>query len=199
MGYTHTHYPEGNLLAKGRTNDSVVPSRMSSTAAGPKSTALAGGPGPALDGRQHPQDVASSRNSDGYSDDITRRNSAEVDKNRKDDEVAVEMGHNGVDVQAAKADFAQTERKLSRIASMPRALTRSSSKGAPQDPSFNPEKGGDVGEEFDLLDFLVRVKALHGVKPSAVASLPTREEPFMANLLHLNRARLAVPYSQIAI
>jgi hypothetical protein len=59
-----------------------------------------------------------------------------------------------VNVQAAKAEFADLQKKMSRKGSLYRQQSRASSKGQ-KEPAFDPEKGGDVGEEFDLLDFLV--------------------------------------------
>ena len=59
-----------------------------------------------------------------------------------------------VNVQAAKEEFANLEKKISRRGSLLRQQSRASSKGT-KEPAFDPEKGGDVGEEFDLLDFLV--------------------------------------------
>jgi len=57
----------------------------------------------------------------------------------------------GVDVEAAKKDFDKLQRTFSKASSLNRRKSRNSEKGQ---PNFDPEKGGDHGEEFDLLEYL---------------------------------------------
>lgn len=119
---------------------------MEYTEKGPKSTAM-GGIGPDLQGRELAYQPSTANTTANNSDDETRRNSREG----YDDEVAVGMGEDGqpegVDVEKAKAEYEQLRRQLSRSSSLARQQSRMSSKhGA----LFDPEKGGDIGEEFDL-------------------------------------------------
>jgi hypothetical protein len=120
------------------------------TAAGPKSTAM-GGVGPDIQGAAI----------ESASGETTRRNSGNGNGNGKeangtgygkDDATAVTVDGNGVDVEKAKQEFEQVRRTYTTRSSLHRAMSRRSSKAEPQ---IDPEKGGDHGEDFDLLDFLV--------------------------------------------
>ena len=94
------------------------------------------------DSRQEKQSPSTSR-----SGDTTRRNS-------DDPEVGDVDGQNGggVNVEQAKRDFGALQRSISRQSSLARKKSRNSEKGQ---ANFDPEKGGDHGEEFDLLEYLV--------------------------------------------
>lgn len=116
------------------------------TEAGPKSTAM-GGVGPDSNSvAMYPVDPVI-----GSSGETTRRNSG---NNNKDDaeDTEVQVDEEGVNVEKAKQEFEQLRRTLTEK-SLHRSVSRKSTKGEAQ---FDPEKGGDHGEEFDLLDFLVR-------------------------------------------
>lgn len=79
---------------------------------------------------------------------------------RNSDEEVVEIPQRSVDVVQAKREFSQLQRSLSRQSSLNRPKSRNSEKGQ---PNFDPEKGGDHGEEFDLLEYLVsQVTRLYG-------------------------------------
>lgn len=157
---------------------------MSRSAAAPSSTALAGvGPDiqSSVQGQQSSLDntavhtPASSTAGSEKDQDVSRLNHNNVNNTTADlphaknqDSIVVNERSAGqidtgdthmyirdeVDVQAAKEEFADLEKKMSRKGSLYRQQSRASSKGT-KEPAFDAEKGGDVGEEFDLLDFLV--------------------------------------------
>lgn len=88
------------------------------------------------------------------SGETTRRNSGNnSNKEKEESATAVQVDDDGVNVERAKQDFEQLQRTYTQK-SLQRSLSRRSTRG--QEPQFDPEKGGDHGEEFDLLDFLVR-------------------------------------------
>lgn len=115
----------------------------------PKGAAMAGS---GLDTDGVTMHVVQPAGSTAGSGETTRRNSG----NSKDKAEAteVQVGEDGVNVERAKQDFEQLRRTLTEK-SLHRSVSRKSTKGEAQ---FDPEKGGDHGEEFDLLDFLVRVE-----------------------------------------
>ena len=118
----------------------------------PKSASMAG---TGLDTQEVTMHVVQPAGSAAGSGETTRRNSGNSKDKTTDTEIQV--GQDGVDVERAKQDFEQVRRTLTEK-SLHRSVSRKSTKGEAQ---FDPEKGGDHGEEFDLLDFLVRVKLLH--------------------------------------
>lgn len=63
----------------------------------------------------------------------------------------VQVNDEEVNVTGAKQDFENLQRSFSRR-SLQRSLSRRNTR---LEATFDPEKGGDHGEEFDLLDFLV--------------------------------------------
>lgn len=89
------------------------------------------------------------------SGETTRRNSG--NSKEKSEATEVQVVEDGVNVDRAKQDFEQLRRTLTEK-SLQRSLSRKSTRGEAQ---FDPEKGGDHGEEFDLLDFLVCAVAFH--------------------------------------
>jgi len=62
-----------------------------------------------------------------------------------------QQGGGGVNVAQAKKEFNDLQRNLSRQSSLRRQKSRNSEKGQ---ANFDPEKGGDHGEEFNLLEYL---------------------------------------------
>lgn len=79
--------------------------------------------------------------------------SGETTARNSDDEAVVDVQPQGVDVNQAKKEFGELQRNLTRRSSLSRQRSRAS------EPNFDPEKGGDHGEEFDLLEYLVCVIA----------------------------------------
>ena len=65
-----------------------------------------------------------------------------------------QQGGGGVNVAQAKKEFNDLQRNLSRQSSLRRQKSRNSEKGQ---ANFDPEKGGDHGEEFNLLEYLVSI------------------------------------------
>ena len=65
-----------------------------------------------------------------------------------------QQGGGGVNVAQAKKEFNDLQRNLSRQSSLRRQKSRNSEKGQ---ANFDPEKGGEQGEEFNLLEYLVSI------------------------------------------
>lgn len=71
----------------------------------------------------------------------------------EDEHTAVPIEEERVNVERAKQKSEKVQRSYSRRSDLNRRLSRLGTKGEHQ---FDPETGGDHGEEFDLLDFLFR-------------------------------------------
>lgn len=82
------------------------------------------------------------------SGETTRRNSDDPEV------VDVDGQQGGVNVAQAKKEFSDLQRNLSRQSSLRRQKSRNSEKGQ---ANFDPEKGGEQGEEFNLLEYLVSI------------------------------------------
>lgn len=121
------------------------------TEAAPKSTAI-GGVAPPLQAAAAEEQHSEKNDTAAGSGESTRRNSGSNSDDKTKEDTAIPVEKDGVDVERAKQDFAQVQRTYSRRSSLSRQVSRRSTRGEPQ---FDPEKGGDHGEEFDLLEFLV--------------------------------------------